>query len=291
MFEGFETHDIETNGTRIHAVVGGDGPPLLLLHGYPQTHAMWYAVAPELARSFTVVAADLRGYGDSGKPPLGDDRLGYAKRTMANDMVGLMEALGFERFAVAGHDRGGRVTYRMAFDHPERVTRAAVLDIVPTQAMWAGWNRQAALGGYHWTFLAQPAGFPERLIGADPLFFLHDCLGRWAGPDFTFDGEAMEAYERAFANPETVRASCDDYRAGATIDVEIDEADQSAGRKIGVPLLAMWGEGGAGRRRGGIVETWREWADDVRGVSVACGHFLPEEAPAAVLDAFRDFFS
>jgi haloacetate dehalogenase len=289
MFEGFETRRIATSETEIHLRIGGDGPPVLLLHGYPQTHAMWHAVAPGLASRFTVVAADLRGYGDSAKPPAGDGYAAYSKRQMARDMVEVMAALGFDRFSVAGHDRGGRVAYRMAFDHPAAVNRVATLDIVPTHAQWSAMDRGAALAGYHWLLLAQPAPLPERLIGGAPLFYLHDCLRRWAAPGFTFAPEAMAEYERAFSNPETVRATCDCYRAGAHIDFRIDGDDYGV-RKIICPLLTLWGNGGVGRRRAGIVETWREWADDVRGLGIDCGHFLPEEAPGPVLAALLEFF-
>jgi haloacetate dehalogenase len=289
MFEGFATRDIPANGITIHTRMGGDGPPLLLLHGYPQTGAMWHAVAPGLARSYTVVVPDLRGYGASGKPPAGDGHANYSKRTMARDMVEVMAALGFDTFAVAGHDRGGRVAYRMAIDHPSAVRRLAVLDIVPTWEMWESWGRAAGLAGYHWTFLAQPGGLPERLIGADPRYFLHECLQRWAGKGFAFHPEAMAEYEAAFASPETVRATCDDYRAGATIDVEID-AEDARKRRITSPVLVLWGEAGVGRRRDGIIETWKAWAADVRGLPIQCGHFLPEEAPGPVLAALGEFF-
>jgi haloacetate dehalogenase len=289
MFEGFSARTIEANGTTIHTRVGGDGPPLLLLHGYPQTGAMWHAVAPALARSYTTVVPDLRGYGSSGKPPAGDGNVNYSKRTMARDMVEVMASLGFDTFSVAGHDRGGRVAYRMAIDHPAAVRRLAVLDIVPTWEMWETWGRATGLAVYHWTFLAQPGGLPERLIGADPLYYLHECLQRWAGKGFAFDAEAMAEYDAAFSDPETVRASCDDYRAGATIDVEVD-AEDARKRRITCPTLILWGETGVGRRRDGIIDTWKAWAADVRGLPIQCGHFLPEEAPGPVLAALGEFF-
>lgn len=289
MFEGFTVRDIPANGTVIHTRTAGQGAPLLLLHGYPQTGAMWHAIAPALARSYTVVVPDLRGYGASAKPPAGEGNGNYSKRTMARDMVDVMAALGFPTFNVAGHDRGGRVAYRLAIDHPAAVRRLAVLDIVPTWEMWETWGRATGLAGYHWTFLAQPGGLPERLIGADPLYFLHQCLQRWAGKDFVFDPAALAEYEAAFSDPETIRASCDDYRAGATIDVEIDAADARKGR-VTCPTLVLWGESGVGRRRDGILETWKAWAPDVRGLPITCGHFLPEEAPGPVLAAFLEFF-
>lgn len=287
MFEGFATRRIPANGIEINARVGGSGPPLLLIHGYPQTHAMWHAVAPGLAQHFTVVAADMRGYGDSSKPAGTEDHANYSKRTMALDLVEAMRALGFEQFFVAGHDRGARVTYRMAFDHPGAVTKLATLDIVPTLSTWRAMDWRGAMGAFHWQLLAQPAPLPERLIGADPLFWLHTILRRWAAPGFVFDGDAVAEYERSFHSAETIHASCEDYRAGATADVAIDEADLGT-RKIRQPLLAMWGDRTG--QRPSLVDAWREWAEDVRGMAVPCGHFLAEEAPGAVLAALLEFF-
>jgi haloacetate dehalogenase len=290
LFPGFAHRNVATSGATIHLVTAGSGPPLLLLHGYPQSHAMWHAVAPRLAEDFTVVAADLRGYGDSSKPSGGDDHAGYAKRTMARDLVEVMEALGFDRFAVAGHDRGARVAYRLALDHPERVTKLAVLDIVPTYAMWAGADRQFGLGAYHWYFLAQPYDLPERLIGAEPEYYLHTMLARWAGGGFAFDPEAMAGYVAHFRDPACIHASCEDYRAGATLDLEHDTADREAGRRIACPVLALWGAGRTGRGGRDRLAVWREWADDVRGEGLPCGHFLPEEAPDETFAALRAFF-
>jgi haloacetate dehalogenase len=289
LFEGFDQRDIPVSGATIHVATAGSGPPLLLLHGYPQTHTMWHLVAPRLAEQFTVVAADLRGYGDSSKPPAGDDHAGYAKRAMALDQVEVMEQLGFPRFAVAGHDRGGRVAYRMALDHPDRVTKLAVLDIVPTYVMWAGADRRFGMATYHWFFLAQPYDLPERLIGAEPEYFLRTTLARWAAPGHQFAPEALAEYIRHFRDPACIHASCEDYRAGATLDPDHDAADRDAGRRITCPMLALWGAGRAGGGGRDRVAIWREWADDVRGQGLPCGHFLPEEAPAethAALDAF-----
>lgn len=288
MFEGFETRRIAANGIEIFARVGGEGPPLLLVHGYPQTHAMWHAVAPGLARQFTVVAADMRGYGDSAKPAADGEHMAYSKRTMALDLVLAMRALGFERFFAAGHDRGARVVYRMALDHPETVTRLATLDIVPTLSTWRAMDWRGALGAFHWQLLAQPAPLPERLIGADPMFWLHSILARWAAPGFVFDPAALAEYERSFRSAATIHASCEDYRAGATVDAALDEADFGV-RTISQPLLAIWGDRGGGRPS--LVPAWREWADDVRGLAVPCGHFLAEEAPGTVLAALLEFFS
>lgn len=289
MFDSFAAHDIATTETTIHAVTGGDGPPLLLLHGYPQTHVVWRKVAPGLAERFNVVAPDLRGYGRSGKPPSGDGDQAYSKRTMARDMVEVMAHLGHDRFFVAGHDRGGRVAYRMALDHPERVTRLATLDIMPTYPSWQGLKGTAALSTYHWFFLAQPHPLPERLIGGDPGFFLRWTLRSWLGRHEAIEPDAMEAYEAAFADPDMIRATCDDYRAGATIDVEIDRADVDAGRKIGCPVLVLWGADNH-VPDDVYLAVWRRWADDVRGQPIPSGHFLPEEAPDETLVALREFF-
>jgi haloacetate dehalogenase len=290
LFEGFERRQVETSGATINLVMAGSGAPLLLLHGYPQTHVLWHQVAPALARDFTVVAADLRGYGDSSKPDGGADHAGYTKRTMARDQVEVMQRLGFERFAVAGHDRGARVAYRMAFDHPERVTKIAVLDIVPTYEMWAGADRRFGMGAYHWFFLAQPFDLPERLIGGDPDYFLRTTLARWAGNADAFDPEAVAEYVSHFRDPACIHASCEDYRAGATLDLEYDTADREAGRRITSPLLALWGAGRAGSGGQDRLAVWRAWATDVRGQGLPCGHFLPEEAPEETTAALRDFF-
>jgi haloacetate dehalogenase len=288
MFEGFERRFIEANGTRIHTRVGGGGPPLLLIHGYPQNGSMWHAVAPSLAARFSVVVPDLRGYGDSDAPEADPEHVNYSKRTMARDLVEVMRALGFERFSVAGHDRGARVTYRMALDHPDAVVKLATLDIVPTLSTWRAMDWRGAIGSFHWQLLAQPSPIPERLIGADPMFWLHTMLARWAAPGFQFDPEAMADYERCFRRPETIFGSCEDYRAGASADVRFDEEDFGR-RKIAAPLLALWGDRGG--RRTGLLETWREWAEDVRGEGVPCGHFLPEEAPDRTLSLLAEFFA
>jgi haloacetate dehalogenase len=288
MFEGFAERRIGTTHAEIHLRLGGVGPPALLLHGYPQTSAMWHRVAPALAGRFTVVAADLRGYGASSKPPSGPDHTAYSKRAMAADMVEVMAALGFPAFAVAGHDRGGRVGHRMALDHPEVVTRLAVLDIVPTHTMWGRMGKELALATYHWLFLAQPDGLPERLIGADPGWWVREKLRRWAGDPDAFAPEAVAEYVRCFSDPAAVHASCEDYRAGASVDDELDAADLGR-RRIACPLLVLWGDRGIAQRVEDPLAAWRPWADDVRGQGIRSGHFLPEEAPAetlAALDAF-----
>ena len=239
LFEGLVRRQVAADGVAISLVMGGSGPPVLLLHGYPQTHVMWHKVAPRLAADFTVVAADLRGYGDSVKPPGDVDHANYSKRTMARDQVEAMRQLGFDQFAVVGHDRGARVAYRMALDHPEQVTKLAVLDIVPTHTMFANVDREFALGTFHWFFLAQPYDLPERLIGGDPEYYLRTILARWAGDPGAFAHEAMEEYVAHFRDPACIHASCEDYRAGATVDLAHDEADHSAKHRIACPVLAL----------------------------------------------------
>ncbi len=289
MFEGFERARIETEGATINAVYGGLGPPVLLLHGYPQTHAMWHLVAPRLAESFTVVATDLRGYGDSSKPEGGDDHAGYSKRAMALDQVGLMRALGFGSFAVVGHDRGGRVAHRMALDHPESVTRLAVLDIVPTYHVFATAGKDLATAYYHWFFLIQPYDLPEHLIGADPAYYLSKKLGGWGTDADIFTPEAYAEYERCFRDPDTIHASCEDYRAAATIDLDHDEADRD--RRVESPLLALWGEKGVVERLYDVLEVWRQYATDVRGRALPAGHYLAEEKPEETAEELVSFLT
>lgn len=289
MFEGFETLDVPVEGGTVRTRKAGSGPPLLLLHGYPQTHVMWHKVAPALARTFTVVATDLRGYGDSLKPPSDPAHLVYSKRTTALDQVRVMEKIGFERFSVAGHDRGGRVAHRMALDHPNRVEKLALLDIVPTHKVFKTINQQTAYGYYHWFFLSQPYDLPERLIGADPEYFLKRKMGHWSAGMGGFTEAAMAEYIRCFKDPATIHGSCEDYRAGATIDLAHDEADMN--RKVECPLLAIWGTKGLVDRAYDVLATWRERAKDVRGRALPCGHFLPEEAPEETLAELTRFFA
>lgn len=287
MFEGFERVRVETTGADINAVRGGEGPPVLLLHGYPQTLATWHLVAPLLAESFTVVATDLRGYGDSSKPEGGDDHAGYSKRAMAVDQLEIMQAFGFDSFAVAGHDRGGRVAHRMALDYPEVVTKLAVLDIVPTHYVFATANKELATAYYHWFFLIQPYDLPERLIGADPDYFLSKTLGGWGTGADVFTSEAYAEYKRCFRDPKTIHASCEDYRAAATIDLEHDEVTRD--HRVECPLLALWGQRGVVERLYDVLETWRGYADDVRGRALACGHYLAEERPGETANELISF--
>jgi haloacetate dehalogenase len=289
MFEGFERRDIATGETTIRIRVGGSGPPLLLLHGYPQSHVMWHRVAPALASRCTVVCADLRGYGDSGKPPSDAAHAVYSKRASARDMVEVMALLGFDRFMLAGHDRGGRVGHRLALDHPERLERLAVLDIVPTRTIFRATNKQIATDYYHWFFLSQPYDLPEHMIGADPSYYLHKKFGAWSGREQPFAAEALAEYERCFT-PETIHASCEDYRAAASIDLEHDEADLD--RRIACPLHVLWGQRGAMERNFDVLATWRERAaGPVTGRALDCGHYLPEEQPEETAQELLAFFS
>jgi haloacetate dehalogenase len=288
-FPGFTTHRVGTSGAEIRCVVGGDGPPVLLLHGYPQTHAMWHHVAPALARNYTVVCADLRGYGDSGKPASDDSHAAYSKRSMAQDMVELMRDLGHPRFRLIGHDRGGRVAHRLCLDHPDAVMQVAVLDISPTRTMYARTDQAFATAYYHWFFLIQPFDLPERLIGADPVYYLRRKLGGWGTGLTHFDARALAEYERCFSDPHTIHASCEDYRAAASIDLVHDAASEA--QKIACPLLVLWGERGVVHRFFKPLEDWRAVADDVRGRSLACGHYLAEELPDETLRELTAFFA
>ena len=265
---------------------GGSGPPLLLLHGYPQTHVMWHKVAPMLADRFTIVATDLRGYGDSGKPPGGADHAGYSKRAMAQDQVEVMSRLGFETFAVAGHDRGGRVAHRMALDHPGRVSKLAVLDIVPTHRLYADSTRAFATAYFWWYFLIQPAPLPETMIGGNVRFWLEEKFGKAESGAIT--PEAFAEYLRCFSNPATIHASCEDYRAAASIDLVHDEADMH--RNIECPLLALWGDRAPMHRLYDVTATWRERATNVIGKGLPGTHYFVEEIPELIAEELGPFF-
>lgn len=284
LFPDFESHDIEVDeGVSIHAVVGGEGPPLLLLHGHPQTHAIWHKVAPVLARHFSLVIADLRGYGDSSKPAGSADHGNYSKRVMARDMVRLMRSLGHERFALMAHDRGARVAHRLAADHGEAVSRLVLLDIAPTLAMYMQTSELFARAYWHWFFLIQPAPMPERLIEADPAAYIREVMGRRSAGLKPFDPLALAEYTRCIALPGTAHGICEDYRAAAGIDLEHDRADISAARQLTMPLLALWGADGVVERCFKPLDEWQKVAIDVRGQALPCGHYIPEEAPEALL--------
>jgi haloacetate dehalogenase len=289
MFPGFDERRVPGEGVGLRARVGGAGPPLLLMHGHPQTSAMWHRVAPELARDFTVVAIDLRGYGASDKPAGGGDHAAYSKRAMALDAVGAMRTLGFGRFRVLAHDRGARVAHRLALDHPERVERMVLLDVAPTLAMYERTSMAFATAYFHWFFHIQPEPLPERLIGADPRFYLRALMGGRHAGLAPFAPEAMDEYLRAIDDPATVRAICEDYRASATIDLDHDRADRDADRRVACPLLVLWGRHGTIERCFEPLAEWRRVAGDVGGQALDCGHYVAEEAPADLLAAALPF--
>ncbi len=293
-FDGFEAGHHAVGGIRLFARTGGrpGAPPLLLLHGFPQTHAMWRRVAQRLAADFRLVLPDLRGYGDSDTPDGGADHAGYAKRTMAADLHALMASLGHDRYAVAGHDRGARVAHRMALDRPQAVSKLCVIDIAPTLDMYDATDMTFARAYYHWFHLIQPAPLPERMIGADPMFYLHWKLGGW-GADGTGHVEpaALAEYERSFARPQTIHAMCEDYRASAGIDLDHDRASRAAGERIACDTLVLWGERGVVQRLFDPLALWRaQCAGTVSGQPMPAGHFIPEELPEATADALRGFF-
>ena len=298
LFPGFAARTIDTRAGKIFARVGGaDGaPPLVLLHGYPQSHVMWAGIAGDLAREFRVIVPDLRGYGWSSVIEAEDGSAQMSKRAMAGDIIDVMEELGHAQFALAGHDRGARVGYRLALDHPGRLSRLAVLDIVPTAEMWAGMDAALAWRVYHWTFLAQPRPMPETLIAGGSTAYLDHTLASWTASRSlkAFSPGALAHYRSNFAVPERIAAACEDYRAGFGIDRALDEADRAAGNKITCPLLVLWGNAGlpadAVDAKSTPLDVWRTWATDVRGEAIAGGHFLPEEAPAETLAKLRAFF-
>lgn len=291
LFEGFDSRFVEGDGCRIHLRIGGSGAPLVLLHGYPQNHATWHRIAPELAEHFTVIIPDLRGYGASEAPPADAESRAYSKRQMGRDILKVMDGLGYDRFNLVGHDRGARVSYRMAFDHPGRIEKLGIVEVVPTAEMWAHFDAQMGLGAYHWTFLAQPAPLPERMIDADPVAYLEWTLKSWTQSKSlqVFDPRALELYREAFRDPARIAAMCADYRAGATIDRTFDEEDLAAGRRISVPLHFIWTDHGFPARTGEPLAIWRKWADKVTGASVEAGHFAMEENPEGVLSALMPF--
>lgn len=284
----FKQASVETSGAHIHYVHGGEGPPLLLIHGYPQSHVMWHLVAPTLAKHFHVICPDLRGYGDSSKPDGAADHSNYSKRAMAQDLIELMRSLGYSQFNVAGHDRGARVTHRMMLDHPEAVLKGCVMDIAPTHHMFSHTDQAFATGYYHWFFLIQPDGLPERMISQDPDWFLKEKLRRWAAPGAQFSPAAVDEYLRCFSDPDTIHATCEDYRAAASIDMQHDEVDMDT--KVSAPLLVLWGSKGFVNRTYDVLGVWGYRATQVQGRAVESGHFLPEEAPGEVIGELLKFF-
>jgi haloacetate dehalogenase len=289
LFPGFERRIIKTSGTAIHTLTGGRGPALLLLHGHPQTLACWHRIAPQLAQHFTVVLTDLRGYGDSGKPDGGENHIGYSKRQMALDQVEVMQQLGFPRFQVAGHDRGGRVVHRLLLDHPDAVERAALLDIAPTATMYARTDKEFATRYVWWFFLTQPAPLPETLIGSNLEYYLQHHIDKQNKTPGAISADAYAEYRRCYTAA-TLHAVCEDYRAAASIDLIHDAED--ADKKIQAPLLVLWGEKGVVGQTYDVLQTWRDKSVDgaVRGGALPCGHYLPEEAPELTLNEFLRFF-
>ncbi|ESZ48984.1 fluoroacetate dehalogenase [Mesorhizobium sp. L2C054A000] len=295
MFAGFDARTVQMEETSIFVRAGGSGPPLLLLHGFPETHVMWRDIAVALAPHFSVVAADLRGYGQSACPASGANHAAYSKRAMARDMVQVMDVLGFDRFMVAGHDRGGRVAYRLALDHPETVSKVAVLDIVPTASAWDRADARLALAFWPWSLLAQPEPLPERLLSAAPDAVVDNAIAGWGSAPDVFPAEVRAAYIEALRDPAHAHAICEEYRAAAGIDREHDAQDQANGCRIRCPLLALWsGEGGLENwyaEEGGPLAIWRQWADNVGGGSVKGGHFFPEEHPEDTAARLSRFFA
>ena len=291
MLDAFSSFDLSRDGVRVHGRIGGSGAPLLLLHGHPQTLANWHRVAPPLAEQFTVVLLDLRGYGDSGRPPADADHSNHSKREMALDVRHAMHQLGFERFGVLAHDRGARVAHRLAADHPEAVERMMLLDIAPTLAMYQNTSEAFARAYWHWFFLIQPPPLPEALIDGDPVRYIRSVMGGRHAGLAPFTPEALAEYERCAAIPGTAQAICEDYRASAGIDLDHDRADIAAGRRLAQPLRVLWGAHGAVGRSFDVLSLWRDRADDVSGVALPCGHYIPEEAPVELLAEALSFFN
>jgi len=286
---GFTYDRLAVNGTEIHVCHAGTGPAILCLHGYPQTHYMWHKIAPLLAADYTVVLPDLRGYGDSGKPDTDAEHSPYSKRVMAQDLAQIMARLGHQHYAVIGHDRGGRVAHRLARDYREHVAALAVLDIAPTLDMYEATDMRFAMSYYHWFFLTQPAPLPEQLIGADAEFYLEKKLGHWGKTPEAHTPEAVAEYKRCFCQPATIHASCEDYRAAASIDLDHDREDRD--QMLDIPVLALWGERGFVGKKFDVLSIWRAYAHNVSGHGVPGGHFLPEEAPEETLAALQAFLA
>jgi haloacetate dehalogenase len=292
VFEGFTRTEIKTGGAKIVTVYGGNGPPVLLMHGNPFTHVSWHKVAPRLAQEFTVVCTDLRGYGDSEKPDGGEDHSAYSFRAMAQDQVEVMAALGHKKFFAAGHDRGARVLHRMCLDHPDTVTKAAILDIIPQHHLLNNVTRAWGTFSWHWFFMIQPYDLPERLMGADPEYFIRRKLSKTKSGTNFFDEAALAEYIRCFKNPATLRAMCEDYRATFTVDLDMDTKDFQQGRKVACPMLLLWGATGGVSRNHKPEEIWARYAANIAGAkALPCGHYLSEEAPDETSAALRAFFA
>lgn len=291
MFSGFEHGMADVNGTQINYIRGGSGPALLLLHGHPQTHVIWHKVAQQLASRFTVIAADLRGYGDSGKPAGLPDHSNYSKRNMGQDQIDLMAQLGFPQFLLMGHDRGGRVAYRMALDHPHVVSKLVLLDIAPTLAMYEQTDMAFATAYFHWFFLIRPAPFPELLIGSHPEEYLKHTIGGRSAGLAPFTPQAYAEYLRCLSEPATIHGICEDYRASAGIDLEHERLDLAAGRKIQCETLVLWGAHGVIEKCFKPLQEWQHLASKLSGKALACGHYIPEEAPDALLAEVVPFFT
>lgn len=292
MIDGFTKTRIKTNGLELSVHRGGVGAPLILLHGYPENHMCWEHVAPRFAEHFDVIIPDLRGYGESDAPADDADHAVYSKREMARDIVGLMDALGIGKASILGHDRGGRVSYRLALDHPERVKRLGIIEIVPTSDFWDAWNAELAMKAYHWTFLAQPAPLPERMIAADPAGYIDWTLRSWTLTDglSAFSEAALAGYRAQAEDQARMHAMCADYRAGASTDRAIDQADRDAGRKIKAPLMFLCAESGFPAKTGDPASVWRDWAETIETATCESGHFVMEENPEAAVATFLPFF-
>jgi haloacetate dehalogenase len=289
MLANFKQKTIDTNEVKINTFIAGKGFPILLLHGYPQNHYMWHKIAPRLAQEFTVVVTDLRGYGDSSKPAGKSEHSNYSKRSLARDQVEVMSRLGYEEFYLIGHDRGARVAHRLTLDYPEKVKKLVILDIIPTYELYATSDREFATAYYHWFFLIQPYPFPETLISAKTEYFLRHCLQSWSKNFAAFTTDALAEYIRCFNNSATIHATCEDYRAGATIDLIHDELDMN--QKISCPVLVLWGSKGIIGRKYDVVSSWKKRASNVKGIAIDCGHFLPEEAPEETYLAIQKFLT
>ncbi len=291
LLPAFARERVDVGDAELRVAIGGKGPPLLLLHGFPETYLCWHAVAPRLAEWFTVICPDLPGYGQSRRPPAADSPERYTKRAMARDLLALMRSLDYERFALAGHDRGGVVSYRLALDHPDAVTRLVVMSVLPVSEQWEVIRGRFGLAAYHLYLLAQPADLPERLLGAEPDLVLGRILDEWSVVPGAIVDEARADYALAFHDPDVLHAICEDYRANATIDVEHDEADRDAGRRITMPALVLWEQPPGSSLPFDPLAVWKRWADNVQGRPLECGHFIPEERPAEVTDILLEFLA